>query len=182
MPDHVPSSPFHPVAPPLLALGLLVLAAAGCRGTPSEPERTGPGGEAGAEEGPPAHLRVQKPWTLRFLHPAQLVADEVRIEGPDDLLEHVAVRQDPAATTHRQQTTELGLLLTTEALPGLVGVEIRAQLDALEIVALRRLVVLQRPGEVAVTVRASGDVWYRRVDGSDEQRAETLELSGERGR
>lgn len=155
----------------LLAVGL----AAACRSDAPEPA---PPPDPNA---PPPHMRVQRPWTLRFMRPALLIAEEVYVEGPADLLEHFALRQEPENLAHEQKTTELGLLLTTEVLPGRTGVEIRAQLDGLELAALRKLVVLQRPGEVPVTVRASGDVLYSRFDGTDERRGPTLELVGVRG-
>ncbi len=168
-----------PATPPRVRAALpLVLAAALAAGCRSDLEAPAPPADPSA---PPPGLRVQQPWTLRFVPPALLVAEEVRIEGPEDLLEHFALRQEPENFRHDQRTTEQGLLLTTEILPDRGAVEIHAQLDGLELVVLRRLVVLQRPGEVPVTVRASGDVLYSRLDGSAEQRAPSLELVGERG-
>ncbi len=124
---------------------------------------------------------ARPPWTAAFLRPAMLVAEDVMIEGPDDLIDHIAVVQDPENTVYEVKTTERGLLQTTR-IKTQRQVEIRAQLDALQIVALRRLRVLSRPGDVPVRVRASGEVWWQLADGSDEKRAPSLELVGQRER
>ena len=59
------------------------------------------------------------------------------------------------------------------------GSEILAWLDGLEIVALRSLTVLERPLATDVVVEASGDVFWRLIEGDDEeQRHDTLRLVG----
>ena len=147
---------------------LLVLALGACRGTV--------GGNTTVD---PVSL-VKRPWTAEFLAPAVLVADEVTIEGPEDLLEHVALGQDPQNTEYTTKTTSEGLRQEVRPKRGLLGVEVRAQLDGWQIVALRKLVVLQRPGEVPVTIRARGNAFWSAGDGSDQKRAAQLEFRGDR--
>ena len=121
------------------------------------------------------------PWTNAFAVDAVLVAEEVHIEGPQNLLEHVATRQDPA-TVNETRTTTQGLEQVIALRPGVDRAEIRAQLDGLKIVALRRLVVLQRPGSVPVRVRAVGSAFWSKADGSEQRRDDALELRGELGK
>ena len=123
---------------------------------------------------------VTQPWTQRFLSSAILVADFVVIEGPQDLLDHVAIRQEPELFTYRTETTTDGLLQEVVRRPNRGGTEIRAQLDAWSIGAIQRLVVLQRPGEVPVTVRARGNAVWIDVEEGDEKREPELEFRGER--
>jgi hypothetical protein len=130
----------------------------------------------------PAHdPLVPRPWTKAFLSPAVLIADDIRIEGPDDLLQHFASQQDPSITTYTSRTTGAGLLQETVLQPGVGGVEITAQLDGWELRALRRLVVLQRFGDGPVTVRASGNAYWASASDGREKRAEVLTFRGERG-
>jgi hypothetical protein len=146
---------------PLLIFGLA------CRTV--EPQKPDPAALPGAE----------RPWTDAFLSEAVLVADEVRIEGPLDLLEHVAIRQDPEALDYRTETTTEGLRQDVMPKEGMQLAEIRCQLDAWTIVALRRLIVLQRPGEAPVRIVASGDVALMPVGGA-ETRSPRLEFRGDR--
>ncbi|MEW6072422.1 MAG: hypothetical protein AB1726_07470 [Planctomycetota bacterium] len=134
--------------------------------------------------GGPARPEAALPpgWTDTFLTPAFLVADEIAVEGPADLLTHVAIAQDTLHADYATKTTERGLVQEVTLRDESAGVEIRAQLDAWDLRALRRLVVLQRPGEVPVRVRAAGNAWWCRADGSQEVRREILEFQGVRGR
>jgi len=121
------------------------------------------------------------PWTQRFMTPAVLVADRILIEGPPDLLDHVAIRQEPELFRYTTETTAEGLRQEVVRLPTAGGSEIRAQLDTWSLGALQTLVVLQRPGEVAVTVRAVGNAVCIPTGGAEvEQRAAQLEFRGER--
>jgi hypothetical protein len=134
------------------------------------------------DDAPPRPVPVlgeSRPWTDAFLTEAVLIADEVRIEGPEDLLEHVAIRQDPEALQFATATTSEGLRQEVAAQEGFERVEIRCQLDAWTIVALRKLVVLQRPGEAPVRVIAAGDAAWVPVTG-EEQRGPRLEFRGDR--
>lgn len=119
------------------------------------------------------------PWTSDFQNPALLVADEVHVEGPSGLLEHFALRVEPAFHERNEETTSAGYLQTVVAQAD-APVEIRGYLDRLELAAIRRLTVLERPGDVDVIVEARGDVYWVRTDSGEEQRVPTLRLAGRR--
>jgi hypothetical protein len=154
----------------LLALALAATLACRSDGDPSE--------SAAAREA----AALGFPWTRAFQEPALLIADEVYVEGPVDLLDHLALRQEPAVTDYETKTTEEGLRQVLSIKPGIGGAELRAQLDAWQLVAMRRLVVLQRPaGDAPVLLRAGGNVYWSRP-GADEVRRERLEFRGDRGR
>ncbi len=138
--------------------------------------RTRPVREESGSTGPPL------PWTLAFQKEAALVADEIRVEGPQDLLGHVAIRQDPDVIDYHMETTPAGLLQELRVKPDAGAVAIQAQLDAWSLAAFRRLVVLQRPGEVPVTVRALGNAAWIPAQGNGERRAESLTFQGVRGK
>jgi hypothetical protein len=157
----------RPAATLLCALTL----ALSCRG-PHPPEST-----LVLEPGAPPG----RPWTGAFQHEAVLVADEIMIEGPFDLIDHVVLRQDEETSAYTTKTIPAGLLQELTARPE-VGVEVRAQLDAWSLAAFKRITVLQRPGEVPVTVRAAGRAFWSAADGSGERRAETLAFQGIHGR
>lgn len=129
---------------------------------------------------PPENALVPRPWTRAFEREAVLVADEIRIEGPEDLLTHVAIVQDPEAVQYETKTVTEGLQQELVVKPGAFG-QIRAQLDGWSLAATRRMVILQRPGEVPVVVRAAGNVLWARTDGSEERRESRLEFRGQRG-
>ncbi len=140
---------------------------------------------AGCASGPDAPADVETtgaklPWTQAFLEPCVLVADEIRIEGPEDLLVHVVVAQDDLRIDYVTETTADGLLQVATLREGVARAQISATIDGWDLRAMRRLVVLCRPGEVPVTVRATGEAWWS--DGSVERREPTLEFVGERGR
>ena len=119
------------------------------------------------------------PWTQEFMEEATLVADEVAVEGPPGLLHHFVQRQEPDWHDYSVRTVPEGLLQETRLrVEG--GPEIRANLDNLAIVALRSLRVLERPGDVPVTVRARGDAYWQRTKDGSEQRSDVLELVGQR--
>jgi len=152
-----------------VSLCLLPLALAACASSPDPAPQ------------PPAPVVPRAPWTTAFADAAILLAEEIVVEGPDDLLEHfVNVRAD-GLYEHSTRTTEYGRLLETRLAEGVHGAEIRAYLDAWELVAMRKLTVLQRPGEVAVTVRARGKAWWSPADGSGERRGDDLAFRGARG-
>lgn len=140
------------------------------------------GARAGEPKVPAADaLLARGPWTRAFRAPAVLIADEIRVEGPDDLLAHFASLQDPGTTTYSSRTTDEGLLQETVMQPGVGGAEITAQLDGWELHALRRLVVLQRFTDAPVTVRGSGNAYWASASGAGERRGEMLVFHGERG-
>jgi hypothetical protein len=149
----------------LLVLSLL---AGACRSAPA------PEAPLVRASGPPA-----KPWTPAFAREAVLIADELHIEGPPDLIDHIALRQDDE--TH-YQTKTLPEGLWQELVPRAESVrEVHAQLDTWSLAAFRRIVVLQRPGEVPVRVRAVGNAFFAWADGSGERREAELLFQGPRG-
>ena len=117
-------------------------------------------------EGAPDDIVVEAfvPWPQDFKHSALLVADVVIIEGPKGLLDHVALGQNDEFLDYEVETLPEGFRqsLTRKAAVGYF--EIKVVLDALEITALKRVVVLERPGRVPVTVRAEGQAWWRSTD------------------
>jgi hypothetical protein len=160
----------------VLTLGLaLACAAPGAEPTEApepEPADTGPA-EAAAAPPPPM------PWTQEFLNESVLMARVVRIEGPPGLREHLALLQDPKHHDHTVRTVSQGLLQTTELREDVHYLApIRCQLDRLTIVAEERLVVLERPMYVPVTVDAEGDAFWKRTGTEEERRGPTLRLVG----
>lgn len=129
---------------------------------------------------PPENALLPRPWTRAFEREAVLVADEIRIEGPEDLLTHIAVVQDPQTIDYETKTVSEGLLQELVVKPGAFG-QVRAQLDGWTLAATRRMVILQRPGEVPVVVRAAGNALWAPTDGSGERREDRLEFRGRRG-
>jgi hypothetical protein len=131
-----------------------------------------------APETPPAEAPLApRAWTSAFQSSAVLVADEIFIEGPPDLVDHVALRQDHETTVYATKTVTEGLRQELAARPEL-GVEVRGQLDAWSLAALRKITVLIRPGEVPVTVRAQGNAFWSAADGGGEKRDSQLVFRG----
>ena len=160
-----------------LLIASLFLAALACKGPEPGPEPSEPLGQVAPR--PPA-----LPWTRAFEEPSVLIADVVRIEGPEGLRDHVAQHQDPDIAEYSIETTTEGLLQLTRAreeglAPGEFR-ELRMQLDGWSIVALRRIELLERPVEVPVTVVATGDVTFTRVDTGERRNGARLEFRGER--
>jgi hypothetical protein len=147
---------------------------------PAQPERKVAVFDAHAKE---AHART---WTRRFAEGAILIADRIELDGPSDLLEHVAVRQDSQVFEFTTRTTREGLRQEMRRKAEAVsGTEIRAQLDGWTLVALQEMLVLQRPGDAPVRVVATGEAaWIPTGDApsGSEQRAPRLEFQGEHGR
>lgn len=134
-----------------------------------------------AGPGPPPLQEPPKPtpWTSSFQSSAILVADEIRIEGPKGLLEHVATRTEPDHHDYEAKTLPEGFQqVFTPKVEG-VGVEMSAYLDAWRLAALRRLVLLERPGDVDVVVSATGNVFWQDLTTGAEKRASTLVLRGD---
>ncbi len=162
-------------------LALAVLAGACTTVDPNQPRDA----NAVREEKVPVfadHTKESLPrrWTERFADQAILIGVEVEIEGPADLLQHLAVQQDEAVFDYATWTTRDGLRQEISLKPGVGGREIRAQLDGWTIVALKRLRVLQRPGDSPVDVVATGEAAYLPVgDATGEQRAARLSFRGE---
>ena len=118
-------------------------------------------------------------WTEAFLQPAVLIADEITVEGPPGLLQHVVIRQDSEFYDFVAKTTKDGLRQEYALKSGVQGIEIRGQIDAWVLAALRRLTVLERPGPGPVLVRATGGAAWIPADGVGEKRDAQLVFRGE---
>lgn len=116
-------------------------------------------------------------WTTRFRSEAVLVADEIAIEGPYDLVDHVALRQDPETGDYSSKTIAEGLFQEL-ASKATMGAPVLAQLDGWSLAAARRITVLQRPGDVPVLVRARGNVYWAAAAGGAERRENELTFEG----
>jgi hypothetical protein len=127
----------------------------------------------------PHDVVVQKPWTLKFVKSAVLVAQDVHVEGPDGLLEHFVTRQELDIVDLVTKTTPDGLLQTFTLKPGLTNGDIRGQLDNLAITCMHRLEVLERPGAVPVVVQANGDAFYQEAGADMPTRGESLRFEGQ---
>jgi hypothetical protein len=121
-------------------------------------------------------LDAAKPWTDHFGQKAVIVAEHVRIEGPDGLLDHVVVSADDVF--YERTATHDGATLTqiTMRLSDDVPI-IRAQLDQWQIAAFRRVTVVERGEPCDVTVVATGDASLRDPLGKEE-RGESLRWVG----
>ena len=159
---------------PIGILGILLVGGCGATGEIEDPPVTAAGAPV------PSGPVVPAPWTRRFMQPAVLVADRIVIEGPSDLVDHVAIRQEPDLFVYKTELTPAGLRQEIFRRPAVIGGEMRAQLDAWSLGALERLVVLQRPGDVPVIVRAEGNAVWIPTDGGEELRRQQLEFRGER--
>lgn len=156
-------------------LPLLALALAAC--TAPTREAQPPTVDPAAEPEVPDPL-VRRPWTTSFQEPALLFADRVRIEGPRGLLDHFAARTVDEYHGYDAETRPEGFVQSFTVSRPEAGVELRAYLDALELVVLEALVVVERPGDLDVSVVAEGDVYWRETASGREQRAARLVLEG----
>lgn len=116
-------------------------------------------------------------WTDEFRSEAVLLADEIAIEGPHDLVDHVALSQDPETGHYLSKTIPEGLFQELAARPEM-GTPVLAQLDGWKLAAVRRITVLQRPGDVPVIVRARGNVYWAAAQGGAERRENELTFEG----
>jgi len=158
----------------LFLLGLCALPFA-CT-TPSESDPSPTPTTGGPLEPAPEPI----PWTDSFRTATIVVAEEVRIEGPKGLLEHVATLPEPEFHDYVVRTRPEGFEQTITPKDPKSVVEITAVFDAWRLVALRRLVVLERPGDVDVRVEAIGDVFWRDATTGEEKRASALTWTGKR--
>ena len=167
---------------------VLALTLAACtsahKGPPTTPENSlGPEGEVDPLPGEEVPLQEDLPWTEEFMHRKALLADSVTIEGPVGLITHAVARADNDVHLRSVRTTKDGLLqeyrVRTDAVAAQQTSAIRGQLDGWQIMALRRLIILERPGASAVRVKAKGDVFWRDPATGEEQRGDQLEWVGE---
>lgn len=164
----------------LVLIGLLV----GCQGGPVK--SSGPAHETGAAN-PPAtqvpsplggdsqYLAPEKEplaWTSAFLQPATLLADRIRIEGPNGLLEHLVVRSDDKYFLRTAKATTAGLLQVTRARSSAGGELVGGQLDRWQLSAFEEISVLIHPGLKEVRVVAEGDAFWRTPNGSEQRGAQ----------
>jgi len=119
----------------------------------------------------------QSGWTTDFLRNRLLVADEVRIVGPEGLRAHIVTRFDPAFATRKEETIPEGYLQTFHAKPG-ADRALACYLDKLQIQVIRKLTVLERPGPFDVVVEAVGEVYYVDIDAHREQRLPSVRIEG----
>lgn len=141
-----------------LVVGFFVLV--GACGSPRDP-KTRPSSNDASVPAAPRKAEPQR-WTDRFLGADRvLVADDVRIEGPQGLLDHAVTGSVESVHDVEHKTLPEGYQVTIAQRDGAALNEIRAQLDQLTIVATRRLVLLERPGPVDVVLTASGDVFFK---------------------
>ncbi len=167
---------------PAFRCGLCFLAlwATACGAPQTDPDPQDGGAQ---KSGAPEVLVQLSPWPTTFQRAALLVADQIAIEGPKGLLDHVALGQDDTLLDYKVETLPEGFRQILSRKGDVGFVEIKAALDALEITALERILVLERPGNVPVRVVAQGQVWWRSTDprgpvsGPVERRGERLELS-----
>ncbi|MFT7678471.1 MAG: hypothetical protein ACI8QC_002464 [Planctomycetota bacterium] len=139
-----------------------------------------PGGEAldaatSRPPGPPEPPKP-KPWTDIFQVKCLVLADQVSIEGPPGLLEHLLLRSDDALYERVVETTTKGLSITIT--PRKPGDLVRCQLDSWHISAIRGLEVLERPGGAGVKLVARGQALWKDMDGG-EKRMNQLVFEGE---
>lgn len=172
---------------------LAIALATACGSTPKGPGPDDGGADPGAgldlPDGPdgPGEVVVElPPFPDRYMRNTLLVADQIVIEGPKGLLDHVALGQDDVLLDYAVETLPAGFRQILSKKAGSDYVEIRAGLDAWEITALERVMVLERPGDVPVRIIAAGNVWFRSLDargpvdgGPVERRAERLEFRSE---
>jgi len=164
------TSSILPLALACALAGACALAVA-CAGTPPK----GSPQELAGTPPPP------RPWTSAFQREALLMADEIEIEGPSDLVDHVVLRQDDETSEYVTKTISEGLLQRLVARPEM-GVPVQANLDGWALAAFREIRVLQRPGDVPVVVRARGQAFWAEASSGGERRENMLEFRGERGR
>ena len=123
------------------------------------------------------------PWPEDFTRASLLVADRVVIEGPKGLMDHIALRQDPANLDYSADTLPEGFRQLLKRKDPSAFVEIVAGLDNWKIVALDSVLVLERPGDVPVRIVAAGRVSWHNTDpsgslsGDSELRGDKLTFS-----
>lgn len=143
--------------------------------TPARPTQGGRGGRPEYASAP-LELPQPKAWTQTFIDKALVLADEIRIEGPVGLIDHLALRSDDSLFDRQVETTEQGLRITVK--PLVSGELVRGQLDNWQLSAIRSIVMTEAPGAAAVTVTALGAALWQSVDGAEE-RADRLAWRGE---
>lgn len=163
-----------PVIAPAIALAALLACTSEKPTSRDETSGAGASAEAPARPMPDAML----PWTDAFQKSAVLLANDVRVEGPQGLIARIATVSNPDELERIEKATPEGYLVVIQAKPEVYGVEIKAQLDRLTIVALQHLTMLERPGSKTVVVEAKGEVFWQELETKAEKHVPTLRLEG----
>jgi hypothetical protein len=162
-----------------LPAGVLALLSAACVTTSEKPPPAADPAREPQELESVAPPPPELPWPSTFLDESILMAEVVRIEGPPRLRDHLALMQDK--DHHELEVTAIatGLLQRTSVREDIeYHAPIRCQLDRLTILAERELLVLERPGEVPVSITAEGDAFYKLTGAAEEQRGARLTIVG----
>jgi hypothetical protein len=165
-----------------LAGACIATLAAGCgaTGAKSSKEAASPYAPAPdpSEPAPKGEVARHAPWTTEFMKPGILVADEIDVEGPVGLLDHIATRVDPDIHTQTQQTLPAGFQQQVTAKPGAEDSEIHSQIDQITLIATRRITVLERPSPIDVAISARGSVFWHDETTKQDKRSEALRVIG----
>jgi hypothetical protein len=116
-------------------------------------------------------------WTEAFNKKAILFADEIVLDGPRGIIAHAGMRVDDEIHVSTTKTTKDGLLQETHLAPGADG-EIHAFLDNWELIAFKRITILERVVPCDVKLRARGDVRFVDQVTNEEQRGSELSFEG----
>ena len=163
-----------PAVPLCLALAALVA----CTSEKSTSRDESSTGESSAEAPARPMPEAMLPWTDAFQKSAVLLANDVRVEGPTGLIARIATVSNPDELDRIEKATPDGYLVTIQAKPEVYGVEIKAQLDRLTIVALQHLTMLERPGAKSVVVDAKGEVFWQELETKAEKHVPAMRLEG----
>jgi len=152
-----------------LAAGLLAAGLCAC---------TSPDG-GGSSAGSSAEKNAAT-WTSEFQVSAILIAEEISIEGPPGLIDHVAYKQMPEQKYAAKTTAEgfLQEVTGTEANEEAIWIH----LDNLTMNAVRRGRWLERVSDGPVRVTGRGRAYWKNLETGQEKRAETIELLGPRAK
>jgi hypothetical protein len=163
---------------PALSLSLALAALLACTTEKSTSRDESSGSEAPTDAPARPMPDAMLPWTDAFQKSAVLLANDIRIEGPQGLIARVATVSNPDELDRVEKATPEGYLVVIQAKPEVYGVEIKAQLDRLAIVALEHLTLLERPGASSVVVDARGEVFWKELETKAEKHAPALRLEG----
>lgn len=119
------------------------------------------------------------PWTRAFAERTVIVAEDIVVDGPDDLVEHIAAHQS-GKVLYKAETVETGFLELYQSQGDDFA---KVQLDQWELVGTKRIRVLRRPTlDVPVKISAQGEVYFARPATGEEARSTEASWIGERNR
>jgi hypothetical protein len=150
-----------------LPAALVLLAAACVTPEAQQPAEPYTGFHLDPNDGPPEAWTppVAAKWTQEFMQKSALLADFVTIEGPKGLLAHAASARNDAYFERTVKTLPEGFVqemtVKTDSAP-----PISAQLDGMQIKVLKRLRIIEKPGNVAVVVTARGGAYWTTPNGA----------------